>query len=68
MNKIVYTLWDARYLTDPDRAICFDTCENIREVRSVMSDYGDDTVIVKETLNRTGAAMFEVIKSEIIKP
>lgn len=66
--KIVYGLWDARYLTDEDRATCFEVCDTLKEALENKDDYGDDTVIVKETLKPVGKREFESIKSEIIKP
>ena len=65
--KVVYAIYDARYLTDEDTAICFDVCDTLKEVREVMNDYGNDVVIVKEMLKQTGKNKFESIKSEIVR-
>lgn len=45
--KKVWLLFDGRYITDEDRAICYESCETLKEARKNRTDYGDDTVIVE---------------------
>lgn len=42
-----YLLYDARYRTAPDRAICCEVCDDLAEARTNAPEYGDDTVIVE---------------------
>lgn len=67
---IAYTLYDGRYLDDPDSASCFGVCDTLKEARRDSKDYGDDTVIVKETMvydgGQNGTPVYRVIKSEIV--
>lgn len=45
-NKI-WMLFDGRYRTDEDRAICYEVCETLNEAKRNSRDYGNDTVIVE---------------------
>ena len=47
----VYLLFDGRYRTDEDSAICFEYCETLKEAKENCNDYGDDTVIVEYNEN-----------------
>ena len=42
-----WMLFDGRYRTDEDRAICYEFCETLKEARENAPEYGDDTVIVE---------------------
>lgn len=44
---IAFMLYDGRYLTDENKAVCYEVCDSIEEARESKNDYGDDTVIVK---------------------
>lgn len=43
----IWMLFDGRYRTDEDRAVCYEVCETIKEAKKNANDYGDDTVIVE---------------------
>lgn len=48
MTKIkIWMLFDGRYRTDEDRAVCYEVCETLKEAKENANDYGDDTVIVE---------------------
>lgn len=63
--KHVYSLYDMRYLDDPDYAICFEVCDTLDEAKEAKEDYGN-AVIVKETLRETGPNTFTKINTTII--
>ena len=46
-NVKTWLLFDGRYLTSPDDAVCFEMCDTLREAKRNKSDYGNDTVIVQ---------------------
>jgi len=46
MEKL-WILFDGRYRTDEDRAVCYEVCETLKEAKENAGDYGDDTVIVE---------------------
>jgi hypothetical protein len=52
MGKIrkVWMLFDGRYRTDEDAAVCFEVCDTLKEAKENALDYGDDTVIVEGDL------------------
>ena len=43
----IWMLFDGRYRTDEDRAICYEVCETLKEAKENADDYGDDTVIIE---------------------
>ena len=47
----VWMLFDGRYRTNSDRAICFECCESEKEAISTSKEYGEDTVIVEFETN-----------------
>lgn len=60
-SKTVWLLFDGRYRTDEDRAICHEFCDSKKEAFENAPDYGDDTVIVEaETIGD------EIMSSKII--
>jgi len=59
--EINYCLYDGRFITNPERAICYECCESLKEARKNKDDYGDDTVIVKTTIKGV-----EIVNQEII--
>jgi hypothetical protein len=46
-TRKVWLLFDGRYRTDEDRAICYEVCDSLKEANENADDYGDDTVIVE---------------------
>lgn len=42
-----WLLFDGRYRTDEDRAVCYEVCDTLNEAKENADDYGDDTVIVE---------------------
>lgn len=46
-EKIVYGLYDGRYLSRPDRVFLYETCDTLKEARKNAPEYGDDTFIIK---------------------
>lgn len=59
-NK-TYLLFDGRYLTDPDRAICYEVCDTLKEAKSSAPDYGTDTVIVEAFRTKDGFELGRII-------
>lgn len=45
-NKI-WMLFDGRYRTDEDIAVCYEVCDTLKEAKENANDYGNDTVIVE---------------------
>lgn len=43
----IWMLFDGRYRTDEDRAVCYEVCDTLKEAKENANDYGDDTVIVE---------------------
>ena len=43
----VWMLFDGRYRTDEDRAVCYESCDTLKEAYNNVDDYGGDTVIVE---------------------
>jgi len=43
----IWLLFDGRYRTDEDRAVCYEVCDTLKEAKQNAGDYGDDTVIVE---------------------
>lgn len=43
----IWMLFDGRYRTDEDRAVCYEVCDTFKEAKENADDYGDDTVIVE---------------------
>lgn len=61
-----YAIYDSRYSTDPDRAVCFEICDTLKEARESKDDYGDGSVIVEHILEQTGERQFNIISSKIV--
>lgn len=40
-------LFDDRYITNEDKAVCFECCETLKEAKKNAKDYGNNTVIVE---------------------
>lgn len=49
-KDIKYLIYDARYHTDPDRAVVFEVCDSLEEANNSKDDYGTDCVVVKEEI------------------
>ena len=60
-NEKVWFLYDGRYRTDEDNAVCYEMCETLKEAKRNTKDYGDDTVIVEAEIVGN-----EIINSKII--
>ena len=43
----IWMLFDGRYRTDEDRAVCYEVCDTLNEAKENADDYGDDTIIVE---------------------
>lgn len=46
-SKKQYLLFDGRYRTDEDRAICYAVYDTEKEAKKECKEFGDDTVIVE---------------------
>ena len=57
-----YALYDSRYTTNPDRAICYSFCDTLKEARQEKKEDFTDAVIVK-----VGIVDGYICKSEIVK-
>ncbi len=42
-----WMLFDDRYITNEDKAVCFECCETLKEAKKNAKDYGNNTVIVE---------------------
>ena len=60
-TKKIWLLYDGRYRTDEDEAVCYEMCETLKEAKKSANDYGDDTVIVEAETVGT-----EIINEKII--
>jgi len=60
-NEKVWLLYDGRYRTDEDSAVCYEMCETLKEANTNAKDYGEDTVIVEAETKGN-----EIINSKII--
>ena len=47
MKHKIWMLFDGRYRTDEDKAVCYEVCKTLKEARDYADDYGTDTVIVE---------------------
>jgi threonine aldolase len=43
----IWMLFDGRYRTDEDKAVCYEVCETLKEAKENANNYGNDTVIVE---------------------
>lgn len=41
----IWFIFDSRYLTDPDSAICFEVCGSLKEAKESAEDYGDAVIV-----------------------
>lgn len=58
----IFVLFDGRYLTDQDRAICYEVCNTLKEAKSSARDYGTDTVIVEAELNKNKFILGNIVR------
>lgn len=61
-----FELYDGRYLTDPDSAICFEVCESLEEAMQEKDNYGTDTVVVKAISEEIAPRKYMTLISEIV--
>ena len=53
--KIDFNVYDSRYLTDPEKAICLEAgCETLNEARKAAKKYGENNVIERAVLMWVG--------------
>lgn len=52
-KDIKYLIYDARYHTDPDRAVVFEVCDTKEEAERNKVHYNTDAVVVKEEIEYT---------------
>jgi len=57
----IWLLYDGRYRTDPDSAICYEVCESLKEAQENANDYGNDTVIVEAITKNTEISEGKII-------
>ena len=46
-NNKIWILFDSRYRTDEDRAICYEVCKTLKEAKDNADNYETGTVIVE---------------------
>ena len=46
-KKYYWGLFDGRFRTDEDRAICYEVCDTLGEAKQSLNDYGGETVLVE---------------------
>jgi len=56
-----YFLYDGRYRTNEDIAICYEVCSTLNEAKKSAKDYGDDTVIVEYEIINSVATLKKVL-------
>jgi hypothetical protein len=61
-TTITFGLFDARYTSDPDRAVLYTTEDTLKEARKEKRNSFTDAVIVRMTIFKN-----EVIQSEIVE-
>jgi hypothetical protein len=57
----LFMLFDGRYRTEPDRAICLEFCKSLNEAKENATEYGDDTVIVSADGNNGELSNFNIL-------
>jgi hypothetical protein len=67
-QKIVFELYDGRYLDNPEDATCFEICESLKEAHKEKDEYGTNTVIVKRVLKHISGNKYAEVSSEIVHP
>jgi len=60
--KYLYLLYDSRYRTDEDSAICLEVCDSLKEAKENAPDYGNDVVIVKYKESKIDKRQIERVK------
>ena len=45
--KKIWMLFDGRYRTDEDSAVCYEVCGTLEEAKKGADSYGDDNLIVE---------------------
>jgi len=66
LGEYIYTLYDARYLTDKDSAYVYDVCDTLEEARESKRNQFTDAIIVKEQIQVIDVKNYTVINSEIV--
>lgn len=46
-NTKIWLIYDARYKTDEEKAICLEVCSSLGEARTSLTDYGSGAVLVE---------------------
>jgi len=64
-TMVDYFLYDERFYTDEDAAICFEVCETLEEARESAPDYGA-AVIVKTVSKWKNGRKWEIISQKIV--
>lgn len=71
MNKdkllVTYQIYDSRYYENPDRAVCFEVCDTLREAQRSRNDYGNNNIIVESKNKKIGVNQYLEISSRIIE-
>ncbi len=66
-KKVVFCLYDSRYLSNPERAVLYTTCESLKKAKTDKRESFTDAVIVKEELLwQEDTDSYKVLSSEII--
>ena len=50
MKKKIWLIYDPRYRTNPDDAICFEVCDSKEEAIRQAPEYGNNNVIVEDEI------------------
>lgn len=70
-EEFKYPIYDPRFKTNPERAICYVWCESIEEANDYKRDFPDG-VIVKATVRITeksdGTIEHLIVNEEVYKP
>jgi hypothetical protein len=63
----LYELYDSRYTSDKDRAICYSVCESLAEAKKEKKEMFPDAIIVKSISKEVGERQLEEVSSEVFE-
>ena len=64
-RKKLYKLMDGRYLSRPERSICYEICDTLKEAKANAKEYGNDTFIVECVVEFSNGKLIEISSKPI---
>ena len=61
-----YHLFDTRYITDRESAICYDVCETLEEANEEKKKFFTDAVIVKVAMKYRDGSYDDIESEEVV--